>query len=55
MENFEEDLFNKILLSLTLENLRINYHSKTLEAECTLTEPIYGTKYNFEKFSEEIV
>ena len=35
--------------------MRITLSSKSIESKCTLTEPIYETKYNFEKFSNEIV
>ena len=51
MEEFDEKLFNTILNSLTLENLRINLYSKSTESQCNKTEPIYGTKYTFESFS----
>ena len=51
MEDFDEKLFNYVLNSLTLENLRIYLFSKSMESQCDKTEPIYGTKYTFDAFS----
>lgn len=38
----------------TIENVRISVISKNFEKDCTLTEPIYGTKYSVAPFDEKL-
>lgn len=48
-KEYNEELIRKYLDLLTLDNLNIFFKSKSVEKECNLTEPIYGTKYAKEK------
>ena len=45
MEEFKPDLIENYLNELKYDNLAIILESKTLEDECTETEPIYSSKY----------
>ena len=45
---YDPDLALKVLDDLTPENARIIIASKTVESDCSLVEPWYGTKYTME-------
>ena len=44
-KEYNKELIRKYLDMFNLNNLVINFVSKSFEKECTLTEEIYGTKY----------
>lgn len=48
MEEWKPELINEYLSELKLDNLIVFCQAKQFEAECTLTEPIYKTKYVLE-------
>ena len=48
-KEYNEELIKKYLDLLNMDNLNIYFMSKSLEKECNLTEPIYGTKYTKDK------
>lgn len=53
--DFDEDLLQKTMGQLTMDNCLIKISSKTFDDNIyDQTEPIYGTKYNIEDISEKI-
>lgn len=54
MQTFEPHQIEKILNSLKLDNMRIYLISNSFVSELDLEEPIYKTKYTFQKFDNEI-
>jgi insulysin len=54
-EAYNEELINKYLQSLKIDNLNVYLISKEVEKDTNLTEKWYGTKYNKEKFNENFV
>lgn len=52
---YDEVLIKKYLDSLKLENMNIYLTSKSVESSCDKTEHWYGTKYNKERFNDEII
>ena len=55
MENFIEEKIRKTISELTPKNAIIILSSRNVESACTMTEPIYGTKYMIEPLSQEIL
>ena len=55
MEEFQPDVLQKFVNSLTLENMKIFLISKTLESECDQVESIFQTKYSNAPFTQEII
>jgi insulysin len=53
-EEYRPDLIEKVLNSLTLDNLRVVLVSKKVEQDCVLTEKWYGTKYFIEPLSTRL-
>ncbi|KAL4472918.1 hypothetical protein ABPG72_007795 [Tetrahymena utriculariae] len=54
MEQYNEEEIKKYLSQITVENLRISNLSKTLQSDCPLIEPVYGTAYNIEDINQQI-
>lgn len=52
MEEFKPDLIKQYLDELTPDNLLTIVEAKSFETECTLTEPIYGTKYSVQQLPD---
>lgn len=52
MEEWHPELIDSYLSQLTRKNLRVIVASQKFESQCTLTEPIYGTKYAVEALPE---
>ena len=50
-KEYNEEIIRKYLDLLNLDHLNIFFKSKSVEKECNLTEPIYGTKYTKEKIT----
>ena len=48
MEDFLEEKIRETIKSLTPKNLILCISSRSHENICTMTEPIYGTKYLIE-------
>ena len=49
---YDEALIKSLLDAIKIDNLNIYLSSESLEANCTLTERWYATKYNKAKFTE---
>jgi insulysin len=54
MEEWKPELIESYLSQIGLENLRVVVTSQKFAAECTMTEPIYGTKYSVEKLEKVV-
>lgn len=55
IDEFDKTSLNNFINSLTIDNLRIFFTSKSFEKECDLTEPVYSTKYKIEQLSEKLI
>ncbi|EGR28469.1 insulin-degrading enzyme, putative, partial [Ichthyophthirius multifiliis] len=47
-EKFEEEVFQKTVDNLNIENMRIQVISQNFKNECILQEPVYNTKYTIQ-------
>lgn len=55
MENFEPDLLQKTIESLTEKNVMIIYRSKELSGKLDLKEKYYGTEYSISAIPGNII
>ena len=52
-EDWRPELISDLLSSLTPSRARVTVSGQKFAEKCTETEPWFGTKYSFEKFSQE--